>query len=165
MTRVLFVSPYAAWSLHTVFETTIGHALRLRGAQVEFLACDGLLPACSIFRPGANPRTEASCRVCQVHQARNFAQQDTDFEWLGRYVPRHVYAEARAFVDAMPAQELLQAEWKGLAVGRWSQSSTYSYHRTNALDFENAEHVTAARDHVYGAIVAAEALQVAYDEK
>ena len=76
MKSVLFVSPYAAWSLHTVFETTLGHALRLRGAKAEFLTCDGLLPACGIFRPTVEPRTEASCRVCQAHQAKNFAQND-----------------------------------------------------------------------------------------
>ena len=165
MKSVLFVSPYAAWSLHTVFETTLGHALRLRGAKAEFLTCDGLLPACGVFRPTVEPRTEASCRVCQAHQAKNFAQNDTDFEWLGGFVPRHIYAEARAFVDALPAEKLLETRWKGMEIGRWVQSSVFSFNRTNGIDLSDPDHIKTARDHLYGGIVATEGLQVALDEK
>ena len=46
MSRILIFSPYQLWEIHTVYEETIAKACHVRGATIEYLLCDGLLPEC-----------------------------------------------------------------------------------------------------------------------
>src|SRR5262245_57455842 len=85
--RILFVSPYAAWHVHTAQEAVLAHALRLRGAEVRFALCDGLLPACDIYRANLNPRQPSSCRECQLRVAHTAAELKLPFEWLSTRLP------------------------------------------------------------------------------
>ncbi len=59
--RVLIVS-LRGWSAHLAYETTIAHALRLRGARVALLSCGGGMPACELGRARvAHPRPCDRC--------------------------------------------------------------------------------------------------------
>ena len=166
--RVLFWSPYSSWPLHAAHEYTIAHALRRRGATVHTLLCNALFPECDIYRrkllwtPTGRPHN--ACERCQLQSVHQHAMADNPFTWLGVYVPRDLYARARAFVDALPLDDLTTARWEGQAVGEWAQSSAFYQFRMSTFRLDDPEVVQSVRDHVYGTIVAWEGLRRAWDE-
>jgi len=68
MARVLAFTPYAAWRIHTLYETTITRACRLRGAEVTHLLCDGVLSECDMYIAAISPsgRPFDLCTRCQA---------------------------------------------------------------------------------------------------
>lgn len=162
--RVLFFSPYASWCYHTALEVTWAHALRLRGADVRFLVCDSQLPACDIYRANLNPRDEVSCLECQARVSTQFAGYGMPYEWLGQYVPRAVRARVRSWVEAIPAEELLEAEWEGRPVGRWASTSAYYQFRTSKLKLDEPEVERMVRALLVGTVHVVEGMTVLLDE-
>ncbi len=62
-TRVLFYVPYGGWTVHNQVEAAIASALRVRGAEVMVVGCDGLFSErCYILSGSKTP--EADCAHC-----------------------------------------------------------------------------------------------------
>lgn len=162
--RVLFFSPYASWCYHTALEVTWAHALRLRGADVRFVVCDSQLPACDVYRPNVNPRDELSCLECQARVAGQFAGYAMPYEWLGAWVPREVRAKSRAWVEEIPKEQLLEAEWGGRPVGRWAATSAYYQYRSSTLKLDQPEVERTVRDLLIGTVHVVEGLTALLDE-
>ena len=88
MTRVLVFSPYALWTSHTVYEEIIAKFCQSRGATVDYLLCDGLLPECDQhWDSKANaPRPLDLCQRCQAATKANLENLDFPYNWLGEFV-------------------------------------------------------------------------------
>lgn len=160
----LFFSPYARWEYHTAQETTWAHGLRLRGAQANFVLCDGLLPACDVFRQTVNPRQPLSCVTCMASSTRQFEDHRTEFEWLSSYLPREVRRQADEWLVNLAPNELQQAAWKGRPVGQWAATSVFYQLRSSSLDMGDPGHVELLQQHLRGVVLASEAIEVLYDE-
>ena len=59
--RILFFS-FRAWNTHAITDALVGHALRLRGADVSFFTCGGPLPVCDIAAHTTAP--PMPCNTC-----------------------------------------------------------------------------------------------------
>lgn len=160
----LFFSPYAKWKYHTAQETTWAHGLRQRGAQARFVLCDGLLPACDIFRLTVNPREPLSCVSCMATTTAQFETLRTPFEWLSSYLPREVRGQASEWLAGLEPSGLQRAEWKGRPVGQWAATSVFYQLRSSTLDMGNPRHVELLQQHLRGVVLAIEAIEVLYDE-
>ncbi|MEZ5139561.1 MAG: hypothetical protein R2711_12585 [Acidimicrobiales bacterium] len=64
--KVLIVSP-RDWAAHVQYEAVIGHALRLRGADVSFLTCGGGLEICD--RANTYEAPPMPCTSCSRYTA------------------------------------------------------------------------------------------------
>ncbi|MBS1261065.1 MAG: hypothetical protein MAG453_00386 [Calditrichaeota bacterium] len=93
--RVLVCSPCSSWQLHAVQEMTIVHGLRLRGADVRQVFCDGLYSECDIHWHSANPRHPLACTACIARQANLAKEMRILYEWLGRYLLPADFRRAR----------------------------------------------------------------------
>ncbi|MFQ5767508.1 MAG: hypothetical protein ACE5ID_05935 [Acidobacteriota bacterium] len=162
--RVLFYSPYGKWHYHRVQEATLAHALKQRGAAVRFVACDGLFPACDVYREGLNPRGPVSCLECQHVSTGVQLAMGLEAQWLGRHLPAGAAAAVHDWVQSLPAEELLAASWRGYPVGAWARSSAFFQYRMSRFDLENSSAIQGVRDHVHGTALATEALLPLYDE-
>jgi len=162
--RVLFFSPYALWDYHTALEITWAHGLRLRGADTRFVLCNEVLPACDIYRANLNPRHDRSCNECMAGSAVQFFRMGMNYEWLGDYLPRALRHEAVAFVAELPKEGILDAVWKGLAVGEWTAASAYYQYRTSELDLGDPAVEKTVRDLLVGTIRTAASFEVLFDE-
>lgn len=162
--RVLFFSPYAAWKYHTALEVTWAHALALRGADVHFVLCNGLSRACDVYRENLNPRTPISCLQCQASCAEQFLRYSMPYEWLGTYLPRSVRAEGEEWVASIPADRLLEAEWRGMPVGRWAATSSFGQFRVSELRTEEERIERIVRDFLLGTVLFTEASDVLLTE-
>ena len=48
--HIVCLAPYTDWSIHSARQVTILQALRLRGATVSFVTCDGVFSDCDLFQ-------------------------------------------------------------------------------------------------------------------
>lgn len=163
-TRVLCYSPYDLWTLHGLWEKTILHALRVRGAEVRIAACDGLYSDCDVFWAATQPRDQLSCTRCQAHVAGLAAGFGLPFRWLGRWLLPEEVREAERFAAGLAPDQLLDACYSSWPVGRWVESSVHSHLRRSHLDPADPEVVEALRSWVGSGLVACFALQRLIDD-
>lgn len=158
--RILVFSPYAARYHVLAYEGTIARACQQRGAEVEFLLCDGLLPECDMHwdsHPGnVTQRPLHICTSCQSRVRRNFAFPEfpLPFSWLGQYISESEKAEIYAWAQQLRPEEMRGALFRGMPVGEWVLSSVVTYFRQYPPDMSNWRVATVYRGFLYsGAMV------------
>lgn len=157
MTRILVFSPYALFTFHTTYEETIAKATRVRGATVEYLLCDGLLPECDQhWESKTNSARPAD--LCQRCQARATASLDSlgfPRRWLGEFVSQGEREEAAAWAEGIPPAEMRSASFEEMPLGEWVLSSVVSYFRQYPPDMHNPRVVNVYRGFLKSAAVVA----------
>jgi tetratricopeptide (TPR) repeat protein len=142
----------------------LGSALRQRGANVRFLACDGLFPTCDVHRRNNDPRKVNSCNECQLSAVQAMSEARADFRWLSRSVPPELFSLARQWADELEVEQLIGAQWKQHPVAQWALSSALYQQRRPAADWSDAVFVRTFREQLYGTVLAFEAACHAFDE-
>lgn len=163
-TRVLCYSPYNLDSIHALREVTISHALRLRGAQVRHVLCDGLYRECDAFWAALTNKRKDACLECQAKAAEFYFAMDTPYEWLGRYLLPADLRQANKWAESLEVQDYLQATYQDWPVGEWIKSSVHSHFRMSYLDFEVPQVAQAFKDYLYSGLVACMGLSRLIDD-
>lgn len=114
--RVLIVSP-RDWAAHVQYEAVIGHALRLRGADVSFLSCGGGLEICDRANTYESP--PMPCRTCDRYTAT--ALEAHGFERRTIRAGWELDDPGWPDLDLIPLAELGRTEIDGLPLGRISE--------------------------------------------
>jgi len=162
--RVLAYGPYAAWQLHGLWEMTLLHGLRVRGADVAYVLCDGLYSDCDMHWKATAPRTPQSCINCQARSTAIASQMGMDFRWLGRYITPEQQRQAHAWAASVPRDELPTCTYGDYEIGAWVRSSVHSHLRIFTLDLDNAEVERTYRSYAASGLIAAIALSALYDD-
>ena len=153
--RVLCYSPYTMWELHGLWETTILHSLRLRGAEVRYVLCDGLYAECDVFRSATYKRNDRSCIDCQARVAALMQKMAMPYEWLGRYTLPGELTEARSWAGGLARDELLEAGFRDWPIADWVRSSVHTHLRLSELDLPNLELERVFRGYLQSGLIAA----------
>jgi hypothetical protein len=156
--RVLCYAPYNRWALHGKWEMTILHALKLRGAEVEYVLCDGLFTDCDQFWQAVTPRPANACTLCQADVTRLVAEMGMDFHWLGRYLTLEETREAKRWAHSLASHELLSATYGTWRVADWVRLSIQSHFRSNGLDVADPAIERGVRSYLYSGLIACFAL-------
>jgi len=156
--RILCYAPYNRWALHGLWEMTVLHAARLRGADVHYVLCDGLYAECDQFWAATEPRPRNACLQCQAAQTQLVGKLGMDFTWLGRYLTLEEPRIARAWVAGLSRDELLSARYGDWDVAAWVRGSLHSHFRTSSLDPADPKVEDAVRGYLYSGLVACFAL-------
>ena len=143
---------------------TILQALKLRGAEVQYVLCDGLYSDCDQFWKAINPRPQNACTVCQAEVTKLVAEVGMDFCWLGRYLTTDEGREAKRWAESLAADEVLTATYGTWQVGDWMRSSIQSHFRTNDLDVADPAIERGTRSYVYSGLIACFALDRLLEE-
>lgn len=164
--RILCYSPYTRgmWSIHGLWEMTVLHGARLRGAEVEYVMCDGLFSDCDVFWASQEPRHAASCISCQSDVTRLTASMGMDHRWLGRYLTLEEEREARRWADALAPEELADASYEEWPVADWVRSSVQTHLRDSAPDATDPAVQRALRSYGYSGLIACFALTRLLDD-
>jgi hypothetical protein len=157
----LIFSPYARRFHLTAYEATIAKACEIRGATVEYLLCDGLLPECDMHWdsfPYNSPRPFDICKSCKASAKRNLVELDLPFKnlpyrWLGEFVSEEEKSNAFAWAQSLPPSEIPNACYMNYPVGEWVLSSMVSYFRQYPPDMNNWRVVNAYRGFLYSAVI------------
>jgi hypothetical protein len=155
MTRILVFSPYALWKVHTTYEATIARACRTRGANVEYLLCDGLLPECDQHwdSKSNSPRPLDLCQRCQSEAKTSLYDLGFPYHWLGDFVSQAERAEAFAWAQGVAPDGLRSASFKGTPIGEWVLSSVISYFRQYPPDINDSHVVSVYRGFQFSAAI------------
>jgi hypothetical protein len=156
MTRILVFSPYALWGIHTIYESTIAKACQVRGAAVEYLLCDGLLPECDLHwdSKANSPRPADLCQRCKTAAKANLNDLDLPHGWLGDFLSQAEKAEAVSWARNVTPVELQRASFQDTPIGEWVLSSVISYFRQYPPDIDDGHVVNVYRGFLLsGAIV------------
>lgn len=163
--KVLCYMPYNRWALHGQWEMTILHSLRLRGAEVSYVLCDGLYSDCDVHWAATDPRTPGACERCQAQVTSLVAGMGMEFRWLGRWLDPQDARDARAWAAALPLGELLDARFDDHPLGEWIRSSTHTHLRRSHLDPADPQVEAVLRSYLYSAAVASRALARLLDDE
>ena len=157
-TRILVFSPYA-WRPHlTFYEGTIAKTCQVRGATVEYLLCDGLLPECDNHWdsfPYNRPRPFDLCQRCQSEAQKILTEFGLPYRWLGEFVNKAERELAFAWSQSLSPAEMRQATYMENPLGEWVQSTVTSYFRQYPPDMTNWRVVNAYRGFLYSASIVA----------
>jgi hypothetical protein len=137
-----------------MWEMTILRSLKLRGAEVEYVLCDGLYTDCDQFWGAMEPRPAGACVTCQASVMNLVAQMGMDSVWLGRYLTTDEGREARRWADSLAPEELLGARYGSWEVGEWIRSSVQSHFRANKIDVSRPAMEKVVRSYVYSGLIA-----------
>ncbi len=156
--RILCYSPYNSWAIHGMWEMTILQAIKLRGADVQYVLCDGLYSDCDVFWKAMNPRHALACTYCQASVANLTKSMGMMFEWLGRYVMPDDFQKARRWAAELDVRELMTATHNGWDIGKWVEASVHTHLRLTHLDFTLSEVEKGFRSYLYSGLIACLAL-------
>jgi hypothetical protein len=158
--RLLVFSPYQLWTIHTIYEGTIAKACQVRGATVEYLLCDGLLPECDQHWDSKEhaPRSSDLCQRCQKAATVSLDDLDLPYRWLGEFVTAAEKAEAFAWAQSVTPGEFRETSFKGTPLGSWVLSSVISYFRQYPPDLTNLHVVNVFRGFLVSAAIVATGL-------
>ena len=154
-------SPYALWTSHTPYEEVIAKFCQSRGAAIDYLLCDGLLPECDQHWESKTnaPRPLDICQRCQAVTKANIEHLGFPYSWLGEFVNPRERQAAFAWAQNTPPAELRGAVFEGAPLGNWVLSSVISYFRQYPPDITNWRVVTVYRGFLMSAAIVATGLR------
>ena len=158
MSRLLIFSPYATRPHLTAYEGTIAKACQVRGATVEYVLCDGLLPECDMHWDSFlsnRPRPLDICKQCRAGAQARIADFALPYRWLGEFITKPEREQAFAWAQSLAPGAICKATYLKYPIGEWVQSSIFSYFRQYPADLSNWRVVNAYRGFLLsGALVA-----------
>ena len=162
MQTILFFTPYTAWMPHTLWEATMGHALRQRGHSVRFLTCSGL-PNCGMAPMPLEDR-EPHCSTCRNFTTSVLPRLRHTADFFQTVITGKEKTRAEEWADALPVEELETACYAGLPLGAWTKPDMISRWHTLRPRMERPEVEQSYRLLLAGAAQAALALPRLYDK-
>lgn len=154
--KVLLFTP-RDWAFHVHTEAVLGHALRLRGAQVSVLGCGGGLEVCD--HNNCHRAPPMPCGSCTTYATAAAAAHGLDRRVL-TYPDPAPWPE----LDDLDVDELYEVEWDGLPLGRLSIIPSQWFNMTTRIHEDPLTPVNVRRFLRSGRRIAA-ALSVALDEE
>ena len=143
------------------------HALRLRGATVTYVTCDGVFSDCDLYQVsnGApHGRRPDSCLVCQASVAARLAAWSMPYRWLGRWLTPEDFDKATSWVSGLSPSDYPEATYGPdathgrWAIGEWMRSSVHTHFRYNVLDPSAPDVEPVYGSYLYSGLLAAIAL-------
>ena len=162
MSRILIFSPYASRFHITAYEGTIAKACQIRGAKVEYLLCDGLLPECDMHWDSFSynhPRPFDLCQRCQAGAIENVEKFGFRYRWLGEFVNMAERESAFNWAQSLSPSEMPHALFKDYPVGEWVLSSVISYFRQYPPDMHNWRVANAYRGFLCSAAIVVDGMK------
>jgi hypothetical protein len=156
--RVLLWEPGGMDNLLSV-TATISTALRLRGAEVHLVMCDGALSGCVLreLRDGAPIAAwPQRCFRCAGGYRRAVEEFDLPYTGIGDYVEPRRRVELRALAHDLPLAEALTYRHAGVEAGRIAMSGAIRFLKGIPLeDYPDQE--LLLREYFYSSLVVTEA--------
>ncbi|MGA7294793.1 MAG: hypothetical protein WBW85_19825 [Terriglobales bacterium] len=136
-------------------------ACQVRGATVQYLLCDGLLPECDQHWDSKTnyPRPIDLCQRCQAAAKSNLTELGFPYRWLGDFVSQPEKSAAFAWAQELKPAEFRQASFQGSPLGQWVLSSVISYFRQYPPDLNNWHVVSVYRGFLFSAAIVATGLR------
>ena len=154
-----------------VQDALLAWALRLRGAEVRMLVCDGPLTATEQATVNFYPSDEAflapgrpvTCDACFLPARSIFGAFRLPVSTYGELVPPGAWARAEAFAASVAPRDAFAAEYGGIGIGEHVQATAYRTLLRGTLDPEEPLTAATIRRLLANAVVMAEMTRNAFE--
>ncbi|NKB44278.1 MAG: hypothetical protein GKS03_08375 [Alphaproteobacteria bacterium] len=166
--HIVCFAPYTDWSIHSAQQVTVLHGLRLRGATVSYVTCDGVFSDCDLFQKAtgaAQGRQPNSCLICQSSVAARLAAWNMPYRWLGTWLTTQDRTDVGRWIANLSPENYLSASLNGWAIGEWVQSSVRTELRCNVFDMEDPKTSSTYASYLYSGALAALGLDRLFEEE
>jgi len=152
--RVLVATSVGAYIGGVTVESMIATALTLRGAAVDVLLCDGVLPACLQCEVGWYRRQESFvrdgpardfCAYCHPPAARAYGALDLPLLAYSQFLVSADHEEAASLAARLSTAELSTYRDDDIAVGEHALAGTLRFFARATIDDEPNGHAVLAR--------------------
>lgn len=141
--KVLIATTVTGFSHVTTIESLLGVALTLRGAEVHYLVCDGVLPGClraeienvptlDVFEQYGLPRT--ICPACMAQGRRAYDPLGLSIHRLGASINAGEVQEARDAARTVARSEMRRFAIDDLALGEHAYAGALRYFARGDID-------------------------------
>ena len=128
----------------------IGHALRIRGAEVTALLCDQFLPACTMRKVD---HYESACTRWCHKNARPFADAiRLPYRWYSEFITREEKDHCDQVASTITPAEMRSIEYLGIPLGWHISLSVESFFKVGSYDPDNPAMLAKAREFVRSAM-------------
>lgn len=141
--RILIATSMANYNHAAVLERSLAVALTLRGANVEFLLCDSVLPACQMTKlHGCEPekllqrKDTPRCANCLDEAAKLFDPLGLPIHRFSEYLTGQDIQQASHKSDHIPLTDIPGFKPDGLAIGEHAYAGALRYYGRGDLSGE-----------------------------
>lgn len=126
-------------------EAALVTSLTFRGANVQALLCNGVLPACQLCEPrlypwpdelGAHGPQKKLCNSCHAPGRRTYEDMKIPVHLYGTYLGEEDFREAAIAAQSVKVSEASEFEVAGIRVGEHAMAGTLRYFARATLDDE-----------------------------
>lgn len=122
-------------------ELVLSAALTARGAEVQALLCDGVLPACQLCEPRIFPDAGkfasngpgALCKVCYAPGRDRYYDTGLSPLRYSQYLAKEDFDEARELAQSVPISEIENFKVGDVSVGEHAKAGTLRYFARGTL--------------------------------
>jgi hypothetical protein len=159
--KILIASSTGSHWAMSGFESVISAALKLRGAFVDVLLCDGVLPACQecdvrLFPDDrlVNEGTAPLCGTCFKPAEQMFNELGINVRRYGSFISSEKKEELNVLVEQVADENIREFTWKGIAVGEHAVAGALRFFGRGTLSGESFGH-SIARQYLRAALYTA----------
>jgi len=144
--KILFFAPFSAIWEHAALEARLAQAMQVRGHEVVFVTCGGVLRRNCVVMTASGLPTDASeerrnavCSDCRGRAGairRSFGLQGPE---LRDVIDAEMISEADRVSDQVRDVSGLEITWQGVPVGRRALFPFLNYKKRDNLDFSEQE--------------------------
>jgi tetratricopeptide (TPR) repeat protein len=146
-------------------ELIIAAALKLRGAEVKFVLCDGLLSGCllrSIEHGHPTSKWEHQCKSCYVTGSSILKAMGLNYQTNGDLIETVKQLEVKNFSSKIPKDEIAEYHYLDCPVGLYALSSTERFFKGKCRQ-EDDFYEKILRYYFYSALINTEAANKALE--
>jgi hypothetical protein len=138
--RVLFFSVYNSWLVHNQVDAVLASTLRIRGAEVAIVSCQGEFQNCLVAAQSLGMES-LTCTNC-IHDGNAFFHQLFDLPGLSltSFITPESQQLSRLWSESLQPEEYNTAKFGEIPVGEWVLSAILSYFRISLSELHH-EHV------------------------
>ena len=141
--RILVASSMGGYPLGALLESVRAVALTLRGAQVDILLCDGLLPACQLTEIQnvsplelAEADKQPRCATCHPAGLSAFGPLGLPIHWLGKLLDRGQFENAERIAYDVRLEDFSGFKLNNVTVGEHALAGGLRYFARGDLESE-----------------------------
>ena len=162
--KILSFAPFGQYLVHNQVDAVLTSALRLRGADVAIVGCDGLYNKCDILvRSGEN--SADTCIRCSLAGKDFFNAFQLPVLQLRQYINSTDYNAANHWAHEFTPQQYPKALLADFPIGEYVKSSVHSYFRITDRDLLREDVIPIYRQYLVNGALTLFALSRIFDEQ
>ena len=150
--KILIFAPFGSWIVHHQLDAVLGAALKIRGAEITTLVCDGIFKNCFI----------KNCNNCQQTSYSLFSSFKLSVLKLGSLLEKKDFFQVSEWVDSLKISEYSNANFEGGEIGLWIHAGICNTFFTSEPDLSSKEVLKTYKSLLFNGAILQRALKSLY---